>query len=71
MGCWLCLEREGGSCWSAGLVAGWLEGWQVHSFIHSMQVAHIMRAVIRFIAQCHAKGLIYRDIKPGELVGRA
>ncbi|KAL4434088.1 hypothetical protein ABPG75_000529 [Micractinium tetrahymenae] len=28
------------------------------------QVAHIMRAVVRFIAQCHAKGLIYRDIKP-------
>ncbi len=24
-----------------------------------------MRAVVRFIAQCHAKGLIYRDIKPG------
>ena len=31
-----------------------------------LQVAHIMRAVVRFIAQCHAKGLIYRDIKPGE-----
>ena len=30
-----------------------------------LQVAHIMRAVVRFIAQCHAKGLIYRDIKPG------
>ena len=34
------------------------------------QVAHIMRAVVRFIAQCHAKGLIYRDIKPGGLTVR-
>ena len=33
------------------------------------QVAHIMRAVVRFIAQCHAKGLIYRDIKPGGWAG--
>lgn len=28
-----------------------------------------MRAVVRFIAQCHAKGLIYRDIKPGARLG--
>ena len=28
------------------------------------QVAHIMRAVLRFIAQCHTKGIVYRDIKP-------
>ena len=23
-----------------------------------------MRSVLRFLAQCHAKGLIYRDVKP-------
>lgn len=28
------------------------------------QVADIMRSVLRFLAQCHAKGLIYRDVKP-------
>lgn len=28
------------------------------------QVAHIMRAVLRFLAQSHAKGLVYRDVKP-------
>lgn len=30
----------------------------------SPQVANIMRSVLRFVAQCHAKGIIYRDIKP-------
>ncbi len=28
------------------------------------QVADIMRSVLRFLAQCHTKGLIYRDVKP-------
>ena len=28
------------------------------------QVAHIMRSVLRFLAQCHSKGLVYRDVKP-------
>ncbi|CAL5222918.1 g5351 [Coccomyxa viridis] len=28
------------------------------------RVADIMRSVLRFIAQCHAKGIIYRDVKP-------
>jgi calcium-dependent protein kinase len=23
-----------------------------------------MRSVLRFLAQCHTKGLIYRDVKP-------
>lgn len=27
-------------------------------------VASIVRSVLRFIAQCHAKGIIYRDVKP-------
>jgi len=27
-------------------------------------VANIIRSVLRFIAQCHAKGIIYRDVKP-------
>ena len=28
------------------------------------QVAAIIRSVLRFIAQCHAKGIIFRDVKP-------
>ena len=27
-------------------------------------VASIIRSVLRFIAQCHGKGIIYRDVKP-------
>ncbi len=27
-------------------------------------VAPIIRSVLRFIAQCHARGIIYRDVKP-------
>jgi len=29
-----------------------------------MEVAQIMRSVLRFLAQCHSKGLFYRDVKP-------
>lgn len=28
-------------------------------------IARLIRDVLRFIAQCHAKGLVYRDVKPG------
>lgn len=28
------------------------------------RVAEIIRSVLRFVAQCHAKGIIYRDVKP-------
>ncbi len=28
------------------------------------RIATIIRSVLRFIAQCHAKGIIYRDVKP-------
>ncbi|CAL8463887.1 g3422 [Coccomyxa elongata] len=28
------------------------------------RIAIIIRSVLRFIAQCHAKGIIYRDVKP-------
>lgn len=28
------------------------------------QAAEVMRAVLRFLSQCHAKGLVYRDVKP-------
>ena len=28
------------------------------------RIAAIIRSVLRFIAQCHAKGIIYRDVKP-------
>ena len=29
-----------------------------------VDVANILRSVLRFIAQCHGKGIIYRDVKP-------
>ena len=29
-----------------------------------VDVANILRSVLRFIAQCHTKGIIYRDVKP-------
>lgn len=28
------------------------------------RIATILRSVLRFVAQCHAKGIIYRDVKP-------
>ena len=28
------------------------------------RISQVMRSIIRFISQCHAKGIIYRDIKP-------
>ena len=28
------------------------------------RISQIMRSIIRFISQCHGKGIIYRDIKP-------
>lgn len=28
------------------------------------RIAAIVRSILRFIAQCHAKGIIYRDVKP-------
>ncbi|KAL3141930.1 hypothetical protein ABBQ32_004581 [Trebouxia sp. C0010 RCD-2024] len=28
------------------------------------RISQIMQSIIRFISQCHAKGIIYRDIKP-------
>ena len=31
---------------------------------NEQQAAEVMRAVLRFLGQCHAKGLVYRDVKP-------
>ena len=28
------------------------------------RVAFIIRSILRFVAQCHAKGIIFRDVKP-------
>ena len=28
-------------------------------------IAVLVRSILRFIAQCHAKGIVYRDVKPG------
>lgn len=37
------------------------------------QAAEVMRAVLRFLSQCHAKGIVYRDVKPENfmLLGKA
>ena len=37
---------------------------QAGSTMSEADVATILRSVLRFIAQCHTKGIIYRDVKP-------
>lgn len=38
---------------------------RVESHVYSEQyIATLVRSILRFIAQCHAKGIIYRDVKP-------
>ena len=37
-----------------------MSGW----VMTEADVASIIRSVLRFIAQCHGKGIIYRDVKP-------
>jgi serine/threonine protein kinase len=32
-------------------------------------IAGLVRSILRFIAQCHAKGIVYRDVKPGAALG--
>jgi len=32
-------------------------------------IAVLVQSILRFIAQCHAKGIVYRDVKPGALGG--
>lgn len=42
---------------------GILDKIKQHSYTER-RISQIMRSIIRFISQCHAKGIIYRDIKP-------
>lgn len=28
-------------------------------------IAALIQSILRFIAQCHTKGIVYRDVKPG------
>ena len=34
-------------------------------------IAGLARSILRFIAQCHARGIVYRDVKPGARGGPA
>ncbi|KAK9823598.1 hypothetical protein WJX72_004124 [[Myrmecia] bisecta] len=45
------------------LGGGILERIKSHKFSEK-RIADIIRSVLRFIAQCHAKGIIFRDVKP-------
>mmetsp|Transcript_13911 Transcript_13911/g.32843 ORF Transcript_13911/g.32843 Transcript_13911/m.32843 type:complete len:375 (-) Transcript_13911:805-1929(-) len=38
------------------------------SKLSEKRVAELIRSILRFLAQCHSKGLIYRDIKPGNFL---
>merc|ERR1719498_924536 len=38
------------------------------SQLSEKRVAELIRSVLRFMAQCHSKGLIYRDVKPGNFL---
>lgn len=29
-----------------------------------VDIARLVKSVLRFIAQCHSKGIVYRDVKP-------
>eukprot|EP00877_Chromochloris_zofingiensis_P003189 jgi/Chrzof1/12871/Cz07g10120.t1 len=38
---------------------------RIESRVYSEKyIAKLVRSILRFIAQCHAKGIIYRDVKP-------
>lgn len=38
---------------------------RIESHVYSEKyIASIVRSILRFISQCHAKGIIYRDVKP-------
>ena len=42
---------------------GILDRMQAGEFTEA-RIAGIIRGILRFIAQCHTRGLIYRDVKP-------
>jgi len=42
-----------------------LDRFEADDFVRSEQeVARQIRSILRFLAQCHAKGIIFRDVKP-------
>eukprot|EP00192_Tetraselmis_astigmatica_P010728 CAMPEP_0117698574 /NCGR_PEP_ID=MMETSP0804-20121206/29828_1 /TAXON_ID=1074897 /ORGANISM="Tetraselmis astigmatica, Strain CCMP880" /LENGTH=355 /DNA_ID=CAMNT_0005512887 /DNA_START=129 /DNA_END=1196 /DNA_ORIENTATION=+ len=43
---------------------GALLGTPENSAFSEEKIADIMRTVLRFLGQCHSKGVIYRDVKP-------
>jgi calcium-dependent protein kinase len=36
--------------------------------INEQDIAIVMSSILRFIAQCHGKGLVYRDVKPDNFI---
>lgn len=36
--------------------------------VNEQDIAIVMSSILRFIAQCHGKGLVYRDVKPDNFI---
>ena len=59
--------QHGDWCLRTAAIAIWpihsdAMGWQ--GTVTEKKIARIIRSILRFITQCHAKGVIYRDVKP-------
>mmetsp|Transcript_24470 Transcript_24470/g.61631 ORF Transcript_24470/g.61631 Transcript_24470/m.61631 type:complete len:614 (+) Transcript_24470:75-1916(+) len=59
---------ENGSC--VHLVMELCEGGSLMEVgrVGEVEAAELIKAVLRFLAQCHAKGVVYRDVKPGNFL---
>lgn len=43
----------------------------MYIYLHNAaQVQHVMRSVLRFLAQSHSKGIVYRDVKPDNFLAK-
>lgn len=42
----------------------------IYTPLNAAQVQHVMRSVLRFLAQSHSKGIVYRDVKPDNFLAK-